>query len=59
MTKKYIKSKLKTYDNKVNTVSSDDKNSKEKTCYSCIAVIYINCIKIKWKKLSSSVFRTM
>ena len=44
MTKKYIKSKLKTYDNKVNTVFSDNKIPKEKTCYSCIAVIYINFV---------------
>ena len=41
--KKYIKAKLKTYDNKVNTVFSDNKIPKEKT-HSCNATIFIDFV---------------
>ena len=40
--KKDIKTKLKTYHDKVNTVFSDIKIPNEKTHYSCIAAICIN-----------------
>ena len=42
--KKYIKTKLKTYDDKVNTVFSDNAIPKEKNHYSCIAAICIDFV---------------
>ena len=40
--KKYIKSKLKTYNDQVNTVFSDNEIPKEKTHYFWIAAIFID-----------------
>ena len=37
--KNYTKTKLKTYDDKFNTILTDNENPKEKTHYSCIAAI--------------------
>ena len=42
--KKYIKTKLKTYDDKVNTVFSDNAIPKEKNHYSYIAAICIDFV---------------
>ena len=42
--KKYIKIKLKTYDDKVNTVFSENNIPKEKARYSCIAAICIDSV---------------
>ena len=42
--KKILKSELKTYDDKVNTVLSDNEIPKEKTHYSCIASIFIDSV---------------
>ena len=42
--KKILKSELKTYDDKVNTVFSDNEIAKEKTHYSCIASIFIDSV---------------
>ena len=42
--KKYIKTKLKTYDDKVHTVFSENEFPKEKTRYSCIAAICIDSV---------------
>ena len=42
--KNYIKIKLKTYDDKVNTVFSENNIPKEKPRYSCIAAICIDSV---------------
>ena len=43
--KKCIKTKLKTYDDQVNTVIPDNEIPKEKTHYSCIAAICIEFVQ--------------
>ena len=50
----WIVNQLKTYDNKVNSVFSDNKILKEKIHHSCIAAIYINSVLKLNKKISSS-----
>ena len=47
--KKHIKTKLKTYDDKVNTVFSGNAIPKEKNHYSCIAAICIDFV-LKWNE---------
>ena len=42
--KKYIKTKLKTYDDKVSTTFTDNKTQKKTTHYSCISAICINFV---------------
>ena len=50
MTLKCTKTKQKTYDNKVNTVFTDNKIPKEKSHYSCIAAICVDCVlKLDWE----------
>ena len=49
----WVVNQLKTYDNKVNSVFSDNKILKEKN-HSCIAAIYINSVLKLKKKISSS-----
>ena len=49
--KKYIKTELKTYDDKVNTVFSENEIPKEKTYYSRIAAI---CIDSVWKLIEEN-----
>ena len=44
MTLKCTKTKQKTYDNKVNTVFTDNEIPKEKSHYSCIAAICVDCV---------------
>ena len=44
----------------INTLFSGDEIPKERTHYNCIAAICIDSVlKVKRKKLSSSLFRTM
>ena len=50
--KKYIKTKLKRFDNNVNTTFTDDEIPKEKTHYLCIAAICIDSVL----KLDEKVF---
>ena len=50
MTLKCTKAKQKTYDNKVNTVFTDNEIPKEKSHYSCIAAICVDCVlKLDWE----------
>ena len=56
---KYIKTKVKTFDEAIKTHFSDNKVPKEKSHYICIAAICIDSVQKKRKKSSSSVFRTM
>ena len=57
---KYIKTKVKTFSNVINTVFSNNEIPKERNHYTCIAVINIDSVmKIDKKKLSSSLSRTM
>ena len=44
MTLNCTKTKLKTYDDKVNTVFTDNEIPKEKIHYSCIAAISVDCM---------------
>ena len=44
MTLNCTKTKLKTYDDKVNTVFTDNEIPKEKIHYSCIAAISVDCV---------------
>ena len=44
MTLNYTKTKLKTYADKINTVFTDNEIPKEKTHYSCIAAICVDCV---------------
>ena len=41
---KYIKTKVKTFNNTINTLLSGDEIPKERTHYVCIAAIYINSV---------------
>ena len=57
---KYIKTKVKTFNNVINTVFSDNEIVKEKNHYTCIAAINIDSImKIDKKELSSSLSGTV
>ena len=51
---KYIKTRVKTFEDKVTTKCTGNKILKENTHYSCIAAICIDCHKIRSWKLSSS-----
>ena len=50
---KYIKAKVKTFNNMINTLFSGDETPKEKNHFVCIAAICIDSV------LSSSLLRTM
>ena len=57
---KYIKTKVKTFNEVANTVFSDSEIPKEINHYTCIAAICIDsAMKIDKKKLSSSLSRAM
>ena len=56
---KYIKTKVKTFDETINTVFSHNNFPKEKSHYICIEAICIDSVLKKKEKTSSSVFRTM
>ena len=57
---KYIKTKVKTFDETINALFSDNKVPKDRSHYICIVAICIDSVlKNKGKKSSSSVFRTM
>ena len=54
-----IKTKLNTFNNVINTVFSDNRISKERNHYICIAAINIDSVMKIDKKLSSSLSRTV
>ena len=57
---KYIKTKVKTFNDVVNKVFSDNEIQKERNHYICIAAINIDSVmKIHTKKLPSSLSRTV
>ena len=56
---KYIKTKVKTFNNTTNTLFSGDKLPKERIHYVCISAICIDSVLRQGKKLSSGLFRTM
>ena len=56
--KKYIKTKVKTFNEVLNTIFSDNKIPKESTQYICVAEINIDSVmKIDREKLSPSLSR--
>ena len=55
---RYIKTNLKTYD-KTNCVFTDNEIPKENSLFLHCSNLFWFCTNIKWRKLSSSIFRTM
>ena len=55
----YIKAKVKTFNEVVNTVFSDNKISKESIHYICIAGIIIDCHENRLQKLCPGLSRRM
>ena len=56
---KYLKTKIKSYNKKINTNFHNNKIPKEDSKYICLSVILINSLYRKDKNLFSSVFRKM
>ena len=56
---KYVKTKIKSYNKKINTNFHNNKIPKEDSKYICLSVILINSVYRKDKNLFSSVFRKM
>ena len=56
---KYLKTKIKSYNKKINTNFHNNKIPKEDSKYICLSVILINSIYRKDKNLFLSVFRKM
>ena len=55
---KYIKTKVKTFNNTVNTLFSGDEIPKERIHYVCISAICMDSV-LRTEKLPPSLFRTM
>ena len=56
---KYIKTKVKVFNNAINTLLSGDEIPKERDHYVCISAIFIDSVLKADKKISAALFRTM
>ena len=56
---KYVKTKVKTFNEMINTLFTEDEIPKEKVHYACIAAIFIDSVLRVDKKIFTTLFRTM